>query len=259
MAAASSTTSQSACSSLANKASGAIKRNFSPANCASTSVDAFAGAVTIALPAIREMSCPANADLPRPRAAVTAATPGGMVISCFKSCCCSGCGAPVAGYQSVRGVKCANENGWFCRQRIASLSAVSTRLRCWTKCGVAIGSGQSLQRSESASGWFSHSSHTGSNKTSQLPAFNVPLSAAKAAASKPWRASNTACRNSRPSKVCSAEGEQWFSASGRGEIHSQSPGKASRNLRVCSKHQPSSPLNTSKRRIPSRFICAVNV
>ena len=36
------------------------------------------------------------ADLPRPRAAVTAATPGGMVISCFKSCCCSGCGAPVA-------------------------------------------------------------------------------------------------------------------------------------------------------------------
>ncbi|CSR46348.1 Uncharacterised protein [Shigella sonnei] len=153
-----------------------------------------------------------------------------MVSSCCKSCCCSGCGAPVAGCQSVRGVKCANENGWFCRQRIASLSAVSTRLRCWTKCGVAIGSGQSLQRSESASGWFSHSSHTGSNKTSQLPAFNVPLSAAKAAASKPWRASNTACRNSRPSKVCSAEGEQWFSASGCGEIHSQSPGKASRNL-----------------------------
>ncbi len=105
MAAASSTTSQSACSSLAIKASGAIKRNFSPANCASTSVAAFAGAVTIALPAIREISCPANADLPRPRAAVTAATPGGMVSSCCKSCCCSGCGAPVAGCQSVRGSK----------------------------------------------------------------------------------------------------------------------------------------------------------
>ena len=91
-----------------------------------------------------------------------------------------------------------------------------------------------------ASGWFFHSSHTGSNKTSQLPAFSVPPSAAKAAASKPWRASNTECWNSRPSKVCSAAGVQWFSEVGCGDTHSQSPGNASRNLSACSQHQHAS-------------------
>lgn len=154
MAAASSTTSQSAYVALANKASGAIKRNFSPANCASTSVDAFAGAVTIALPAIREMSCPANADLPRPRAAVTAATPGGMVISCFKSCCCSGCGAPVAGYQSVRG-KMRQREWLVCRQRTSLVIRRKYAFEMLDKMRRRNGSGQSLRRTASRhQGWF---------------------------------------------------------------------------------------------------------
>ncbi|VEB87289.1 Uncharacterised protein [Citrobacter koseri] len=54
----------------------------------------FDGAVTMAVPLIREINCPASADFPRPRAAVTAATPGGIRSRCRKIAACSGCVHP---------------------------------------------------------------------------------------------------------------------------------------------------------------------
>jgi hypothetical protein len=67
-----------------------------------------------------------------------------------------------------------------------------TRLTCSTKCGVGMGSAQSLQRSESTSGCVCQECQGGVSKTSQLPASSVPLKAANAAASNPCPASKTA-------------------------------------------------------------------
>ncbi len=78
------------------------------------------------------MSCPASADLPRPRAAVTTATPAAWSVAPVRVAVVLAVvrrrGVPVS-----TGSKMRQRERLVLRQRIASLFAVSTRLRCWTK------------------------------------------------------------------------------------------------------------------------------
>lgn len=67
-------------------------------NCVSIFVDVFVGVVIIVLFVIWEMSCFVNVDLLCLCVVVIVVMFGGMVISCFKSCCCFGCGVLVVGY-----------------------------------------------------------------------------------------------------------------------------------------------------------------
>ena len=122
-----------------------------------------------------------------------------------------------------------------------------------------MGSRLSLQRQESLSTRAGQAFHGGASSTSQLPAFNVPASAANAAASKPLRASKTACKYSRPSSVLIAPGAPLSAISGAVPTHSQSPGRAFASCCACCEHQNSSPLSTSRRRMPAAAICAVSV
>ena len=230
MAAASSTISHPAVQPEASSASGAIKRKASPANVAITSAAPRAGAVTMASPPRWRISIPASADLPRPRSAVSAAIPGGNRASSASTAACSACGCPSAGCHGGRTGNAGTASSLPCRQRMDALSA----LTCWqkrkTKFGVGMGSGASLQRRESASGRAGHCAKSGVSNTSQLPARSVPANAAKAATSKPSRASKKACWNSRPSSDFRAADETYGSGIGRGPTHSPSPASAVRTL-----------------------------
>ncbi len=132
-----------------------------------------------------------------------------------------------------------------------------TRLKCWTKCGVAIGSGQSLHAASRHQVGFP--THPIQGVTTQ-PASRFQRSAKcrKGSGIKAWRASNTACRNSRPSKVCSAEENSGF------QHLAAAKSTASRQVSITQlkrmiKTPTLFPAQHQKRRIPSRFICAVNV
>ena len=125
--AASSTISQAAVSCDANSASGAIKRNASPAKLASTSTALRVGAVTMASPPSWRSSMPARADFPRPRSAVTAAIPGGSRNSCSRISACSAWGWPSAGCQSGRGAASGDRGRSDCCQSSTSGSAINCR------------------------------------------------------------------------------------------------------------------------------------
>ena len=83
--------------------------------------------------------------------------------------------------------------------------------------------------------------------------------AAMAATSNPRRASKKACITSRPSSVFSAPGATQGAETGSGPTHRPSPPSLSRSACACCSVQLSSPLSTSRRRIPSRAICAVSL
>ena len=114
-------------------------------------------------------------------------------------------------------------------------------------------------REETSSARVGQSAKGGVSSTSQLPARSVPLRAAMAATSNPRRASKKACITSRPSSVFSAPGATQGAEPGSGPTHRPSPPSLSRSACACCSVQLSSPLSTSRRRIPSRAICAVRL
>ncbi len=99
----------------------------------------------------------------------------------------------------------------------------------------------------------------GVSSTSQLPARSVPLRAAMAATSNPRRASKKACITSPPQQRFQRAGRHAGRRTRLGANPQAIAAEPLRSACACCSVQLSSPLSTSRRRIPSRAICAVRL